>query len=81
MQKYTGLSGIARLKALIKPRLLPGGGSAGQALTKSGSADYAAVWSNMVLSGAGKVLTMRSMTQAAFDAEANHSGYITFIVG
>lgn len=46
MGKYLDSTGLSRVFSLIKGRLLPAGGSAGQVLAKSSGTDYAVGWVN-----------------------------------
>ena len=63
-----------KLRDAIIPRLLPAGGSAGQALVKTGNADYAAAWASV--SGGGGASLKTTTTNIA----PGKRGHITFTV-
>ncbi|WOP14658.1 hypothetical protein [Ottowia sp. SB7-C50] len=55
-----GFAAVRNKLNLMVPRLLPAGGSAGQVLTKSSAADYAAGWATPA-SGSGGTSTSRNV--------------------
>lgn len=73
MGKYLDSTGLSKVFTLIKGRLLPAGGSAGQVLAKSSATDYDVGWVNQ--SGGGSI---SAGTGLEFSGDTlNHSNSVT----